>query len=136
MPITVQCTSDNFVGFLFGGKYLTGTDRCGKLSNEITVLRLTPRNTVLARTIRPNISTKQSMGQHAKDSLLMEGQIPPPIYGARLTKLGSDDSSNLQEGEFYSKIINFLCFFLSYSHRRHTAAQHECHRSSNLGDRH
>ena len=99
MPITVKSKSENLEGFLFGGKYLTGTERCGKLSNEITVLRLTKRNTVEATTIRPNIAELQSMVP-AKDRLLMEGEIPPPMYGARLTKISSNDSSDLQEGEF------------------------------------
>ena len=98
--MTINSKGSEFSGFFFGGKFLTGTDRCGKCSNELVTLNLTKRNTIQVKIVRPNIPDLQSMGDKVYDTILQEGTVPPQSYGGKLTKISSDDeTSDIIEGD-------------------------------------
>ena len=106
-PLTISSKGSEFSGLFFGGKYLTGPDRCGKCSNEIVTLHLTTRKTIGVKIIRPNRQDLQSMGSKVYNTVLQEGTVPPRSYGGRLTQISSnDETSNTIEGNsFHIQIL-------------------------------
>lgn len=66
--VTLECSSSKLRGFMFGGKYISGTSHSGLLSNEICTFQLK------GQSVEASIKTIDDM----------QGDVPPKLYGCRL----------------------------------------------------